>query len=89
MDTQLANAIPALMTVTDIARLFRTSPGAVRTAVWRQLQFGTDPGFPPPLRIRRQLLWDRERVLAHLESLGAETSASEVKPRPGRRRSNK
>jgi hypothetical protein len=80
-----------LLTVRDMADLFRTTEGAIRTAVWRQRQYQIDPGFPPPFKRGRKLLWLADLVYRHLSALSADGSGgSESQPdghsRPGRPR---
>lgn len=64
-----------LLTVTDMALLFRTSKRAIQVAVQRLRHTGRDPGFPPPMLIRGRHYWLAREVKEHLERAPRATKA--------------
>lgn len=58
-----------MLTIVDVAKLYCTSEGAIRTAIWRHREYGIDPGFPAPLLIRGRYRWMAEDIERHLQSL--------------------
>lgn len=61
----------------------------MRTAIWRQREYGTDPGFPPPILVRGRYRWIFSDVERHIASLSIENQhAAEPKKRPGRPRTD-
>lgn len=58
-----------MLTIAEMARLYRTTEGAIRAAIWRARHFGTDPGFPMPILIRGRYRWLKSSVCGHVGQL--------------------
>ena len=62
-----------MLTIADVARLYRKSKGAIHTAIWRYKREGVDPGFPVPFMVGRRYRWLRSVVSAHLKASEQQT----------------
>jgi len=58
-----------ILTIRDIAGLYKVSEGSVRTALWRYRKYGSDPGVPEPIMIRGRYRWLKSAVQDHLRCL--------------------
>lgn len=65
-----------ILTIQDIASLYKTTDGAIRTAVWRARKYGSDPGIPMPSLIRGQYRWLKSAVMADLQQRLLKTKSS-------------
>lgn len=64
-----------LLDVEDIARLYRSTPGTIRTALYRHRRCGAAFRFPQPIPTNRRLLWLKSVIDAHLKSLQLDSAA--------------
>ncbi len=55
-----------LLTITEVARIYGTSDGALRMALWRHTHTGADPGVPLPRKVRGRYRWLRSDINRHL-----------------------
>ncbi|MGH8539436.1 MAG: hypothetical protein ACRETW_02895 [Stenotrophobium sp.] len=78
MKSQAITQDMELLDISDMARIFRTTEAAIRMAIWRQRQYGSDPGFPAPLLLRRRYRWLKATVVAQLETRTTNMSVSSV-----------
>lgn len=63
----------ALMTITDIGRIYARSEGAIKTALWRHRRDQRDPGIPLPTVVGGRYRWHPEAVKKDfLERFGRE-----------------
>ncbi len=60
-----------LLTISEVARLYRRSEAAIRTAIWRHRRTGADLGFPEPVLVGSRYRWAKRAVAKHLEELAA------------------
>ncbi len=67
-----------VLKIQEVAALYKTTPGAIRAALWRFRHHGTDPGMPLPRLVRHRSVWLRSAVDAHLKSLATVPAAPEM-----------
>lgn len=68
------------LTIEEVSRLYKTSPGAIRTALWRYRHESIDPGIPIPGKVRGRYRWLRSAVEAHLNQLTSSAGSDSAKP---------
>lgn len=62
--------IEQILTIQEVAKLYKTSEAAIRTAIWRKRHEGKDPGIPMPFLVRRRYRWLRAAVMRDLRRRG-------------------
>lgn len=68
-----------------VAKLYDTSPGAIRTALWRYRKHGIHPGMPLPVLIRGKQRWVKSAIDAHLDRADAVSAGKDAKARRPKR----
>ncbi|MES2885487.1 MAG: hypothetical protein V4709_11810 [Pseudomonadota bacterium] len=72
-----------LLDIAEIAKIYRSTPGSIRTALWKHRKRGGGFRFPIPISGPGRLRWLRSVVDQHLQSLNSaelEAFARRCKP---------
>lgn len=76
---QVESIHDGILTIEEMAEIFRRSKGGIRTAIWRYRRLGIDPGLPLPTKESGRLRWLKSGVSKYLLNL-AERQKLEDKP---------
>lgn len=78
----------ALLDIKQVAETYRTTPGAIRTALWKHRKRGASLPFPKPLPRYAELRWLKSAIDAHLADLKQEWLNSLQEPVPSEEAKN-
>ena len=58
-----------LFNIHDMARIYRTTPGSIRTEIWKHRKKGRPLRFPMPIPQSGELRWLKSTIDEHLDRM--------------------